>query len=235
MIRWNLFMRIANQRNLPDMSNKVLWIPVVLVVGALVLAKWKGCTPVWRVMAKPNLLYSRSLPANHQLAVDDIDLNHQDSNRVSVHDSVNSFLGCHLVQAKKAGETIRGVDLARTPVVPQPGKDSSIFLLTPGATELPLLQVLDAGEYLQVADTDHDFQPGWLVLRVIAAHRSTSAVPGNWLLVEGPTGKAKENQLRISSKARGILLVNRPDSTAIAGCGVKVKPCRKPVIFPGKH
>jgi len=57
----------------------------------------------------------------------------------------------------------------------------------------------------------------------------------NVILVEGPTGKAKENQLRISSKARVILLVNRPDSTAIAGCGVKVKPCRKPVIFPGKH
>jgi hypothetical protein len=202
------------------MGNKVLLILSIVIIGALVFFKIKGCTPVWRSAASPTLLYSRSLPENHQIATEDVNLNHQDTNRVSVHDSLGSFLGHHLIQAKKAGEAIRGIDLSRVPPVPAPGKDSALFLLALGSTEQPLLQVLDAGETIQVADTTYAFQAGCLLLRVVAVHGSTSEVPGNWLLVEGPAAKVKENQFRISSKTRMILVLNRPDSAGLAACGM---------------
>jgi len=233
MTRWNLCMRIANQRTRPDMSYKILWIPLVIVIGALVLFKWKGCTPVWRAVAPAHLLYSRSLPLNHQITADDINFGQQDTNRVSVHDSLGSFLGRHLIQARKAGEVMRGGDLSRVPPVPVPGKDSSIFLLALSSAEQPLLQLLDGGEYIQVADTSHLFRPGCLLLRVVAVHRATTEVPGNWLLVEGPTAKAVENQFRISASTRMILLHNKPDSTMLAGCKIEVKVCR--VKIPLKH
>jgi hypothetical protein len=199
------------------MRHKVLWILPAIVIGALVFVKWRWAI-VWKGFSLPVLLYSRALPANHQLSISDVDFNRQDTNRISVHDSLSSFIGRHLVQAKKVGEAIQAGDLARAPVVQAPGRDSSIFLLTVGALEQPLLQLLDADEVIQVADTPHPFQPGCLQLRVVAVHRPTAELPGSWLLVEGPTAKAVESQFRISSATRMILLVNQADSEVIAGC-----------------
>jgi hypothetical protein len=233
----NLPTLLTNLPNPPDMWYNVLRILIIIAIVALVFAKWQHHTPVWRSYTPPNLLYRRLLPEGHQLSADDIDLNRQDTNRASVHDSLSSFLGRHLIRPKNAGDAILGTDLSRVPSIPAPGKDSSIFLLALGSTDQPLLQLLDAGEYIQVADTDqnHAFQAGCLLLRVIAVHGSTSGVPGDWLLVEGPAVKAVDYQFRISSKTRMILLLNRPDSTALAACAVHVKTCHKPVISHGKR
>lgn len=157
----------------------------------------------------PVLLYSHSFPANHQLSFEDININGLDTNRQSVHDSLYRFIGQHLTNVHLAGEVVESGDLSRQLQLPTPGKDSLIFMLTVSATEEPFLRLLDAGDCIGLADVPHPFQPNSHILRILATHLSTTAAPGNWMLLEEATRDADGNENRIESPTRKIFLVNK--------------------------
>jgi hypothetical protein len=126
-------------------------------VIALVLLKAKLNIMLFNEMASPKLLYGRSLPANHQLAAEDIDILHQDTNRRSIHDSLNNFIGLHLMRPRDAASLISSTDLSIQPLIPSPGRDSVVLLMPLGPTEEPWLQLLDAGACIELADIPHPF------------------------------------------------------------------------------
>jgi hypothetical protein len=201
------------------------------ILVLLVLFKVKGCIPLFNSGPAPALLYSHPFPPNHQLTPEDVDLHLLDTNRRSVHDSLNAFIGRHLLTPQNAGAVIRSADLSGYPRVQTPGKDSVVLVLPLDTPEKPWLQLIDAGAFIELADTPHTFKADCRVLRVLAVHWSTLSVPGNWMLLEEPASDVTENQFRMaSSTTRKILLLN--NGTRNTG------PCRvivRPDCVPGRN
>jgi hypothetical protein len=194
----------------------VFFVLLLLGVGVKIFFK----IPAAPLYTAPSIKASRELPKNHQLAADDLDLSGMDTSRPSIKDSIRSYVGYHLLTDKTKGQVMAGNELGVGPVVPGLSADSGTLAIPLREDELPLQRLTDAGDRLVFVYPRDSVRTGKPIcchlpvpckmeLAVVAVHRATAGLAGNWILVKVPLLNMAEMVRWAPSKERYILLTGR--------------------------
>jgi|GEM_PF-1161606 len=190
-------------------KNRVYIIWIVLVVVAVGVKATLFKDTVWQPGAAPLLAKSNhTLDKNYQLKASDL-VKPKKELGLPVQ-SLDSFLGRHLLRAKKKGDTIRLNEISPLPLVTA-APDSAILLLSLTKEEATLCQWIQKGSLIILCRTDstEGAKPTdcYGPICVAAAHTNTPQAPGDFLMLQVPLTEVWKVNSCLAASKRSILLL----------------------------